>query len=96
MPVNDGNVIRLTLPQLSGERRKELVKNLKKDGESQKVFIRNIRRDINLEIKKQEKKKNFSEDESRRIQDKVQKLTDKYIKKIDELTEAKQKEVMEV
>lgn len=96
MPVNDGNVVRLTLPQLSGERRKELVKNLKKDGESQKVFIRNIRRDVNVEIKKQEKDKIFSEDESRKIQEKVQKLTDKYIEQVHELTEAKKKEVMEV
>ena len=96
MPINDGNVIRLTIPPLSGDRRQEIIKSIRKDAESQKVSIRNIRRDINEEIKKAEKDKTLSEDDSRRIQDKVQKLTDKYVKMIDDLVAAKEKEVMEV
>lgn len=96
MPVNDGNVVRVTIPQLSGERRQEIIKGIRKEAEAQKVAIRNVRRDINEEIKKAEKDKEISEDESRKLQEKIQKLTDKYIKNIDELVEAKEKEVMEV
>lgn len=96
MPVNDGNVIRLTIPPLSGDRRREIIKSLKKEAEAQKVAIRNIRRDANEQIRKAEKDKEISEDESRRIQEKIQKLTDKYVKKVDEILGAKEKEVMEV
>jgi len=96
MPVSDGNVIRLTIPPLSGDRRQEIIKSIKKEAEAQKVSIRNIRRDVNEEIKKSEKAKEISEDESLRIQEKVQKLTDKYIKSIDDLMAMKEKEVLEV
>lgn len=96
MPVSDGNVLRLTIPPLSGERRQELVKGLKKEAEAQKIAIRNIRRDVIEDVKKQEKSKDISEDESKRIQEKIQKLTDKYTKSVDDLVAAKEKEVMEV
>jgi len=96
MPVNDGNVIRLTIPPLSGDRRQAIIKSLKKEAEAQKVAIRNIRRDANERIRKAEKDKEISQDESRRIQEKIQKLTDKYVKKVDEILGAKEKEVMEV
>jgi ribosome recycling factor len=96
MPVNDGNVLRLTIPQLSGERRQEILKSVKKEAESQKVALRNVRRDMNEEIKKAEKNKELSEDMSRKIQDKVQKLTDKYVSLVDDMTQAKEKEIMEV
>jgi ribosome recycling factor len=96
MPVNDGNLVRLSLPALSGERRQEIVKGIRKQAEGEKVLIRNIRRDMIETIKKGEKDKEVSEDQSRKIQDKVQKLTDKYIKAVDETVAAKEKEVMEV
>jgi ribosome recycling factor len=96
MPNNDGNVVRLTIPPLSGERRQELIKTLKKDAEMQKVMIRNLRRDAIEQVKEAEKAKEISEDESRRIQDKIQKLTDKYIEMIDSITSVKEEEVMEV
>jgi len=96
MPVSDGNVLRLTIPPLSGERRQEMLKTIRKEAESQKVALRNVRRDINEEIKKAEKDKEISEDTFRKIQDKVQKLTDKYVKMVDEITAAKEKEIMEV
>ncbi len=96
MPINDGNILRLTLPQLTGERRQELLKSMRKECESQRVALRNVRRDVNEEIKKGEKNKSLSEDESKRIQDKVQKLTDKYVKVVDDLASVKEKEIMEV
>ncbi len=96
MPVNDGSVIRVTIPPLSGDRRQELIKSLKKDSEGQKVLVRNIRRDAIDEVKQAEKDKDISEDESRRIQDRIQKLTDKYVKIVDDVTSAKEAEVMEV
>lgn len=96
MPVSDGTVIRVTIPPLSGERRRDLIKTLKKDAEAQKVLIRNIRRSAMDEIKQAEKDKEISEDMSRRIQEQVQKLTDDYIKLVDEITSAKEAEVMEV
>lgn len=96
MPVSDGNVLRLTIPPLSGDRRQEILKSIKKDAENQKITIRNIRRDINEELKKAEKSKEISEDELERIEEKVQKLTDKYIKNIDDLLAVKEKEVLEV
>jgi ribosome recycling factor len=96
MPVNDGNVIRVNIPPLSGERRQEIVKGIRKQAEAEKVNVRNIRRDSIETIRKAEKGKQLSEDRARKIQDKVQKLTDKYIKAVDEVVAAKEKEVMEV
>lgn len=95
-PNNDGSVIRLEIPQLTEERRKELSKKVSKIGEDAKVVIRNIRRDANEAIKKMEKKKEITEDESKEGQDNIQKLTDKKIKVIDELKAKKEKEVMAV
>jgi ribosome recycling factor len=94
-PSNDGNVIRLSLPALTEERRNELVKTTKKFGEEAKVAIRNIRRDSNDEIKKLEKAQ-ISEDESKRHQEDVQKLTDRYVAEVDKVLIAKEKEIMEV
>ena len=95
-PNNDGNVIRIVIPTLTEERRKELVKVIKQFAENGKVGIRNSRRDGLEAIKKLEKEKQVSEDESRKQQDQLQKLTDKYSKEIDELTSNKEKEVMSV
>ncbi|WP_019119151.1 ribosome recycling factor [Brevibacillus massiliensis] len=95
-PSNDGNVIRIAIPPLTEERRKELVKIASKDGEEAKVAIRNIRRDANEELKKLEKAGTISEDESRRHQETVQKTTDKYIADVDKLVKEKEKDIMEV
>lgn len=95
-PNNDGVVIRINIPSLTEERRKELVKLVKKTGEESKVAIRNIRRDGNEELKKIEKSGEISEDESRRTQDEIQKLTDKYIDEVDKLVSHKEEEIMEV
>lgn len=95
-PTNDGNIIRLTIPQLTEERRKELVKVIKKDSEEAKVAIRNIRRDANDDFKKLEKNGEITEDEHRGYSDDIQKLTDDHIAKIDQITKDKEKEVMEV
>lgn len=95
-PSNDGNVIRINLPALTQERRAELVKVVKKTGEEAKVAIRNIRRDANDDIKKLEKNGDISEDESRRGQDEIQKLTDKFIQEADKIVAAKEKEIMEI
>ncbi len=95
-PGNDGSVIRISIPQLTEERRKELVKVVKKMGEESKVAVRNIRRDGNDDLKKIEKDGSISEDESRRMQDEIQKLTDKYIDEIDKVISTKEKEVLEV
>jgi ribosome recycling factor len=95
-PVNDGNVIRLAVPHLTTERRNDLVKLIKKNAEDERVVIRNLRRDANEMIKKGEKDKLISEDEAKKAQDDVQKLTDKYIKEVDQVTANKEKEVMEV
>lgn len=94
-PANDGMNIRLSIPPLTEERRVELVKMTKKYGEESKVAIRNIRRDANDDIKKLEKT-DISEDESRRHQDDIQKMTDKYIAEVDKVLAAKEKEIMEV
>ncbi|WP_128894209.1 ribosome recycling factor [Longirhabdus pacifica] len=94
-PSNDGTNIRITIPQLTEERRNELVKLTKKIGEEGKVAIRNIRRDSNDAIKKLEKTE-ITEDESRRYQEEVQKLTDQYIKKVDENLVEKEKEILEI
>jgi len=95
-PANDGTVIRLAIPQLTEERRKELVKQCSKKAEESKVAIRNIRRDVNDSIKAVEKAKECSEDESKKGLDDAQKLTDKFVKRLDEVLAAKEKEVMEI
>ncbi|MGE5484266.1 MAG: ribosome recycling factor [Ignavibacteriales bacterium] len=95
-PAADGNVIRLVIPQLTKERRQELVKGLKKKAEEERVAIRNIRRDAIQEIKSAEKDGDVPEDESRRAQDEAQKIHDRYMKEIDRVVEAKEKEIMEV
>jgi ribosome recycling factor len=94
-PANDGNIIRISIPPLTEERRADLVKLTKKSGEEAKVGIRNIRRDANEEIKKLEKSE-ISEDESRRYQEDIQKLTDKFVAEIDQLLVLKEKEIMDV
>ncbi|MGG1311157.1 MULTISPECIES: ribosome recycling factor [Cohnella] len=94
-PANDGSIIRITIPPLTEERRAELVKATKKFGEDAKVAIRNIRRDANDEIKKKEKGE-ISEDESRRHQEDIQKLTDRFTAEVDKILAAKEKEIMEV
>lgn len=95
-PTNDGKLIRLVFPELTEERRKELVKDVKKKGESAKVAVRNIRRDAIDAIKKKGKEDGISEDEIKEYQDDVQKSTDLYVKKIDEAVEAKSSEIMTV
>ena len=94
-PSNDGKVIRLVFPELTEERRKDLVKDVKKKGEAAKVAVRNIRRDANDAFKKL-KKEDVSEDEVKELEEKVQKLTDKYIKNVDAAGDAKAKEIMTV
>lgn len=95
-PTNDGSVIRLVFPELTEERRKELVKDVKKKGEAAKVAIRNIRRDANDFFKKQQKADEISEDDLAEAEDDIQKLTDKMIGKIDKAIEAKSKELLTV
>lgn len=95
-PNNDGVLIRLSIPPMTEDRRKELVKVVHKRTEEERVAIRNIRRDANDLVKKAEKEKTASEDESKRAQDEVQKLTDKFIKDVDQIMAAKEKEIMEV
>ena len=94
-PTNDGTCIRLLFPELTGERRKELAKDVKKKGEAAKVAVRNIRRDGNDAFKKL-KGSDISEDEIKDLEDQLQKLTDKYIKEVDKAVEVKTKEVMTV
>ncbi|MGB9678638.1 MAG: ribosome recycling factor [Thermoanaerobacteraceae bacterium] len=95
-PSSDGKIIRLVFPELTEERRKELVKVAHKKAEEARVAIRQIRRDANDIIKKLDKNGEISEDDKIKDQDEIQKLTDKYIKEIDKLLEAKEKEIMEV
>jgi ribosome recycling factor len=95
-PNNDGKSIRLVFPELTEERRKELVKDVKKKGEGAKVAIRNIRRDANDAFKKQNKSNEITEDDLKNLEDETQKLTDKYIGQIDKTVEAKSKEIMTV
>lgn len=95
-PTNDGKVIRLVFPELTEERRKELVKDVKKKGENTKVAIRNIRRDANDSFKKQNKANEISEDELKTMEDKIQKMTDKYVAEIDKAIEVKSKEILTV
>ena len=95
-PTNDGNVIRLVFPELTEERRKDLAKDVKKKGEAAKVAVRNVRRDANEAFKKKEKAGEISEDDLKLGNEKIQKLTDKMIEKIDKAVEAKTKEIMTV
>ncbi|MCX5717399.1 MAG: ribosome recycling factor [Nitrospirae bacterium] len=95
-PTNDGKVIRINMPLLTEERRKQLVKVVRKNSEDAKVAVRNIRRDVNDEIKELEKEKHLSEDDTKKSLDEIQKFTDSYVKKIDEILTHKEKEIMEV
>jgi len=95
-PNNDGTSIRITFPPLTEDRRKELVKTVKKLGEDGKVAIRNIRRDMTDSLKKLEKESSLSEDEVKKIHEKIQKLTDKYTKDIDSVVSEKEKEVLTI
>ena len=95
-PTNDGEVIRLNVPALTEERRKELCKQAKKASEDFKVRIRNERRDANDKLKKLEKEGEITEDDLKKAQDNVQKMTDKYIKEIDTLLDIKEKDIMAV
>lgn len=94
-PNTDGNVIRISIPSLTQERRQELDRVIKKKAEEGRVAIRNIRRDINSIIKEKEKAKEISEDESRHAQNEIQKITDKFIDKINQLLANKEKEILE-
>ncbi len=95
-PTNDGNVIRLVFPELTEERRKELVKDVKKKGEAAKIAIRNIRRDANDAFKKQLKAEEISEAEQAEAEDKIQKLTDKMVDKVEKAVEEKSKDLLTV
>ena len=95
-PSIDGKLVRVPIPALNEERRKELVKLTKKFGEEGKIAIRNVRRDENEQLKKSEKAEHFSEDERKRGEQEIQKFTDKFIKEIDTLLAVKEKEIMEV
>ena len=95
-PTNDGSTIRLVFPELTEERRKDLCKQVRKEGEESKVAIRSIRRDANEKFKGMKKKSEISEDDCKDLEEQTQKLTDKYIKKIDEISAAKEKEILEI
>ena len=95
-PANDGKVIRLVFPELTEERRKDLVKTVRKKGEESKVAIRNIRRDLNEQIKKQKKDSLITEDDQKRLEEKGQKMTDEFIKDVDVILSAKEKEILSV
>lgn len=95
-PNNDGSIIRVPIPPLTEERRKDIVKMCKKDAEESRVAVRNSRRDQIEALKKAEKEEHFSEDDRKRAEDEVQKITDKHIKMVDDLLAKKEKEVMEV
>ncbi|MDE6699310.1 MAG: ribosome recycling factor [Lachnospiraceae bacterium] len=95
-PNNDGKVVRLVFPELTEERRKELVKDIKKKGENAKVAVRNVRRDANDLFKKQSKANEISEDEAKSLEDEVQKLTDKYVALVDKTVDDKSKEILSI
>lgn len=95
-PINDGKLIRINIPPLTEERRKELGKIARKYAEEAKVAVRNIRREANDSFKKLEKNKDISEDDSKRAQDEIQKLTDDTVEQIDKVTQEKEKEIMEI
>lgn len=94
-PINDGRVIKIIIPPLTEERRKQIVKVVRKRAEEARVAIRNIRRDIVEEIKKTEKEKKLSEDDSRRLQEEIQKIINSFIEKVDQALQQKEKEIME-
>ena len=96
VPNNDGKVVRIVFPELTEDRRKELVKDVKKKAENAKVAVRNIRRDANDVFKKQNKANEISEDDAKQLEAEIQKLTDKYIAEIDDTMESKSKEIMTV
>ncbi len=93
-PQNDGHVIRLNIPELTEERREQLVKEVRRKGEEGRVSIRNIRREANDAVKKKEKAKELSEDLAREALEKIQKLTDEFIEKVDEIVKHKEKDIM--
>ena len=95
-PTSDGEVIRIVLPELTEDRRRDLVKQVKAVGEKAKVSVRNIRRDANDAVKKQVKDEGLSEDESKRLQENIQKVTDRFVAEIDEIVENKDKEILTV
>jgi ribosome recycling factor len=95
-PVSDGTNLKIPVPALNEERRKDLVKIIKKFGEDSKIAVRNIRRDANDHLKREEKKKSISEDQLKEGEDKIQKLTDEHIIRVDELLKHKEKEIMEI
>lgn len=95
-PTSDGSIIRIAIPALTEERRKELVKVVKKESEEAKIAIRNIRRDANDDLKKLEKNGEITEDDLRGYSDDIQKMTDSHINKIDDITKDKEKEILEV
>ena len=95
-PTNDGKLIRLAIPQLTEERRVDLTKLVRKNGENSKIAIRNIRRDSIDQVKKMEKNKELTEDERKQAEDEVQKITDKFIEEIDSITKNKEEELMEI
>jgi ribosome recycling factor len=95
-PGNDGKIIRIAIPTLTEERRKEIVKQVHKKGEDAKIAVRSIRRECNEEMKKNEKEEHVSEDETKKSIEEIQKITDSYIKKVDEILSHKEEEVMEV
>lgn len=95
-PASDGYLIRISIPSLTQDKRKDLVKVIQKKAEEVRVIVRNLRRDGNDQIKAAEKKGDISEDESKRTLDEIQKKTDKFIKQVDQIAEAKQKEIMEL
>ncbi|HUX92802.1 MAG TPA: ribosome recycling factor [Ignavibacteriaceae bacterium] len=95
-PVNDGTNLKIPVPPLNEERRRDFVKLVKKFGEESKIAVRNVRRDANEHLKREEKNKKISEDQLKEAEDKVQKLTDEHILKIDDVLKHKEKEIMEV
>jgi len=95
-PGNDGNLIRISFPALTEDKRKSYVKDVKKLGEDAKVAIRNVRREQNDKVKANEKDKKISEDESKKIQEEIQKITDNFIKEVDKIVDAKEKELLTV
>lgn len=95
-PSNDGKIIRLVIPQLTEERRKDLIKVVKKNGENAKVALRNVRREAMEDIKKLEKANEITEDDRKKAEDEIQKLTDKFIDDVDKVTKDKESELMEI
>jgi ribosome recycling factor len=93
-PSNDGNLIRIPFPALTEERRKEQVRDIKKYGEDAKIAIRNARRDKNEVVKKAEKNKEISEDDTKKFHDQIQKVTDKFVSQVDQVMENKEKEIL--